>query len=88
MDKQPKDGESIVQIDRPYGGHYAMGMRDYHQKCSFKEVLDFCKECSLLNPDFWWIASKDFPFPDQPERSKREDSEISNYNFITGNADY
>jgi len=75
LDKQPEDGESIIQIDPPYEGHYCIGMRDYYQKCSFKEVLEFYNQ-NELKLDFWWISAIDFPFPDQPERSKREDSSI------------
>lgn len=68
MNKQPKDGESIIQIDNPSKGNYSIGMRNYYQKCSFKEYLDFCKQNNLEIPDFWWISYKDFPFPYQPER--------------------
>lgn len=89
MDEQPKHGESIIHVDKPYEGHYPMGMRKYEQNCSFQDVLDFCKSRDFPYPDFWWICSKDFPFPDQPERSKREDyiewielkNQIPNENF-------
>lgn len=75
MNKQPEHGERIIQIDPPYSDHYCIGMRDYYQKCSFKEVVDYYEKSNLGRPDFWWISAKDFPFPDQPERSKREDHE-------------
>jgi len=76
MDKQPQDGESIIQIDPAYEGHYAMGMRNYVQKCSFDEVVKYYDDGNLGKPDFWWISAKDFPFPDQPKRSKREDVSV------------
>lgn len=65
MQNQPDDGRSIVQIDRPCGGHYSMGMRDYVQGCTWKQYLDWMKQNSLPNPDFWWMYSEDFPFPDK-----------------------
>ncbi len=65
MDKQPFHGQSIIQIDAPYGGHYAMGMRNYYQTCSWDEFLNYNKESDMPNPDFWWIAAEDFPFPDK-----------------------
>jgi hypothetical protein len=68
MDKQPQHGESIVQVDAPYEGHYCMGMRDYYQKCTFEEYLDFCRNSNISFPDFWWVSAKEFPFPNQPER--------------------
>jgi hypothetical protein len=73
MNKQPEHNESIIQIDYPDDGHYTMGMRKYYQIGSFKEYLDFCNNNDLPNPNFWWISSKDFPFPDQPISNKRED---------------
>lgn len=69
MEEQPDHGESIIQIDFPYMGHYCMGMRDYYQVCTFQELLDFCKESEIPNPNFWWISAKDFPFPDKKEAS-------------------
>ncbi len=65
MNKQPKDGDSIVQINPPYDGFYGIGMRDYNQKCSFKELMDFNTLYDIPNPDFWWMLSEDFPFPDK-----------------------
>lgn len=63
MDKQPDDRTSIVQVNRPYEGHYMICMRDYYQECCFDEVLKFCRENEQDYPDFWWVYSKDFPFP-------------------------
>lgn len=65
MDKQPEHGRSVIQIDPPYKGHYCMGMRDYYQNCSFQSVLDSCKMEELPYPNFWWVYSEDFPFPDK-----------------------
>jgi hypothetical protein len=62
-DEQPEDGEYIVQIDPPYKGHYCMGMRQYVQKCSFEEVLNFYQQIGGEGPDFWWIKASEFPFP-------------------------
>jgi len=72
MDKQPQEGESIVQIDPPYEGHYTMRMREYTQNCTWQEVLDFYSKENLSHPNFWWISCKEFPFPDQPERLNPE----------------
>lgn len=69
MDKQPLHGESIIQIDAPYEGHYCMGMRSYDQNCTWEEILQFRKENDLGNPNFWWISAKDFPFPDEDKKS-------------------
>lgn len=66
MDKQPETGRSIIQIDRPYEGHYSMGMRDYYQHCTWAEVLNYCKQEEIPTPDFWWIYKENFPFPDAP----------------------
>lgn len=65
MDKQPDNRESIIHIDRPYKGHYTMGMRNYVQNCTFQDIIDWCKNNDFPLPDFWWISSKDFPFPDK-----------------------
>lgn len=67
MDEQPCDGQMIVQVDAPYEQHYTMGMRKYFQKCSFEEVLNFCKRTNLPNPDFWWIPASEFSFPKHKE---------------------
>jgi hypothetical protein len=66
MDEQPEHGRSIVQIDPLYEGHYAMGQWTYYQTCTFKELLDYNKEYCWPNPDYWWVYSEDFPFPDKP----------------------
>ncbi len=63
MDKQPKNGEVIVQIDTPYEGHYPMGMRRYVQDCSFEDLLDFHRKYLLADPNFHWMLAKNFPFP-------------------------
>ncbi len=65
MEKQPKDGDSIIQINAPYEGIYGIGMRKYNQKCTFKELIDFNRLHDIPNPDFWWMLSEDFPFPDK-----------------------
>ena len=72
LDERPKDGEKIVRINPPYDGHYIMGMEMYKEYLPWDDYLAFCKQNDFL-PDYWWISSCDFPFPDQPERSKRED---------------
>lgn len=63
MEKQPLNGELIVHCDKPYKGHYPIGMREYSQLCSFERVIEFYKEFDLDGPDFWWVTAKDFPFP-------------------------
>ncbi len=63
MNEQPKHGQSIVQIDAPYMGHYNMGMREYCQACTFEEVVNFCIKNDISLPDYWWIATDEFPFP-------------------------
>ncbi len=63
MDCRPEHGRQIIQIDRPYKGHYSMGMRLYHQECTFEEVLKFYSDQGMSNPDFWWMYAEDFPFP-------------------------
>lgn len=68
-DKQPEHEESIIHCDRPYHGHYCLGMRNYYQNCSWQEILDMCDEIKVERPDFWWISAKDFPFPDQEEEN-------------------
>ncbi len=65
MDSQPDHGRSIVQINAPYEGHYSMGMRNYHQICTWQEFLNFCLNDGIGNPDFWWMYPEDFPFPDK-----------------------
>jgi hypothetical protein len=67
MDIQPEHDELIIQIDAPYEGHYSMGMRTYYQKCTWEEMLEYCKHIDIPNPNFWWISAKDFPFPDKKE---------------------
>lgn len=64
MDQQPAHGESIIHLDTPYEGHWNMGMRNYYQRCTFEELLNYGKDNNLPNPDFWWISAKDFPFPE------------------------
>ena len=63
MDEQPAQGEMIVQCEPPFEGHYTMGMRQYHQNCSFDDIIKFHKESDLNPPNFWWVSAKDFPFP-------------------------
>lgn len=66
MDKQPEDDEIIIQVDAPYeDGHRPMGMRKYVQKCTFEEVIEYSRQSFGLDYclNFWWISSKDFPFP-------------------------
>lgn len=64
-ERQPEHGRSIIQIDPPYLGHYTIGMRDYDQRCSWEEILKFCRDSDIPPPDFWWMHSEDFPFPDK-----------------------
>ncbi len=63
MDCQPEHGRSIVQIDAPYEGHYCMRMRDYYQRCTWEEILEYCKKEKIPNPNFSWVYAEDFPFP-------------------------
>lgn len=65
MDCQPDHGKDIIQIDPPYDGHYCMGMRKYDQSCTFEEVINYCKNSGWPEPNFWWIYSNEFPFPDK-----------------------
>lgn len=67
MDKQPEEGRQIIQIDRPYEGHYPIEMRKYVQCASWEDHMQYCESIQLF-PDFWWLYVEDFPFPDQPER--------------------
>lgn len=71
MDKQPEHGESIIQVDPPYKGHYCMGMRDYQQTCTFDELFKYCTDREFCTPNFFWTPAKDFPFPTPhtPEQS-------------------
>lgn len=64
MDSQPDHERSIIHCDPPYQGHYSIGMRDYYQSCSFEEILKYNEKHGWPNPDFWWVYSEDFPFPD------------------------
>ncbi len=64
MQLQPEHGRSIVQVDPSYFGYRSMGMRNYFQNCSFDELLKYCKDSDLKNPDFWWIYFEDFDCPD------------------------
>ena len=62
MDKQPKNGENIIELHPPYEGHYRMGMRQYTSFISWEQYMDFCK-LHNISPDFWWIYANDYPFP-------------------------
>lgn len=84
LDKQPENESIIIQIDAPYESykgdfknHYTMGMRQYKAYCTWEEYMKWC-DINDIHPNFWWLYAKDFSFPNQPERSKRED---------TGNSD-
>ena len=63
LDEQPEHGRRIVQVNPPYEGNYSIGTREYYQKCTFQELLDYYKSNGDYLPDFWWIYEKDFPFP-------------------------
>ena len=65
MDSQPINDREIVQVDRPYEGHYTMGMRKYYMGCTMQEFLKWRTENDLPNPDFWWMYAEDFPWPDK-----------------------
>jgi hypothetical protein len=67
LDKQPQDGEWIIQIEVPYSGYLSMGMRNFSLKCTFQELLDYYRNNELPMPNFWWISAKDFPFPDKDQ---------------------
>ncbi len=69
MDCQPEHGREIIQVDPPYeDGNYCIGMREYGQLCSFEDVLKFCSDNDLPDPNFWWIYIEDFPFPKAPKK--------------------
>jgi hypothetical protein len=70
MDCQPEHGRQIIQIDSPYMGHYPMGMRDYYQRGTFEDLLKYCLDYDIPNPDFWWMYAEDFPFPDKMDLTK------------------
>lgn len=65
MEEQPEHDESIIQIDKPYLGHYSMGMRNYHQLVSFENILKNCEANDWPRPDFWWVRASEFPFPEK-----------------------
>jgi hypothetical protein len=65
LECQPKDRSTIVQIDPPYKGDYAMGMRIYKDLLPWEDYMKWCTENDCM-PNFWWVYAKDFPFPDQP----------------------
>jgi hypothetical protein len=74
MDVQPKDGQRVMQLfcygkDHKGREDCAIGIRDYLQNCTFEAVLNCYKQVGIEDPDFWWIAIEDFPFP------KREDKD-------------
>lgn len=62
-DCQPKDDDLIVHLSPPYKGCFSIGTRNYVQRCTWQEYLDWCKDNNLPTPDFWWIHVKDFPLP-------------------------
>ena len=66
MDKQPEDGEWIVRCEQFYDNFYIFGMRKYESYgCAFEELIKINQESGLKNPDYWWVYSKDFPFPNK-----------------------
>ena len=73
-EKQPKDGEVIVQIFPKCKEHHCIGQVIYKQYCTFDEWINFNRKNGLKEPDFWWISANDFPFPDQPERLSEKTS--------------
>ena len=80
LDKQPENDEVIIQVDSPeprYTGefkkHYSMGMRQYkNYGMPYEDHEKWRKENNLPPSDFWWIAAKDFPFPDKCGTKRHE----------------
>lgn len=70
MDKQPEHMEEIIQCDRPYQGHYTLGMRKYYQTLTFDKFLAESRSLGFNDPDFYWTSAKDFPFPVFKEKDK------------------
>ena len=79
MDKQPEHGAHIVQLDRPFQGHYPIGMRDYYQIGPFEQVVEYYRNNDIPGPDFWWIYAKDFPLPDNPDLVPAEQSDYVSF---------
>lgn len=77
-DRQPKNNEIIIQIDRPYKdfyksdftSHYCISMREYIQYCSWENIINEFKIMQMELPDFWWISAKDFKFPDLETKNR------------------
>lgn len=67
MDEQPKHGESIIQVDASYDGHYPMGMRDFTLYGTWDAYMEEVKRCRIPKPNFWWVPASEFPFPDKGE---------------------
>ena len=65
MLKQPEHEEKIIECHVEGEGYYTLGIRKYFQTCSFDELLKYCLDHDIPNPDFWWISGEDFPFPDR-----------------------
>lgn len=70
FDNQPENGSIIFQLDFPYHEVFSGDFNEYYEM----RITKFYKEAMKDDANFWWIYAKDFPFPDQLERSKREDS--------------
>ena len=64
LENSPEEGESIIQLNPPYLGHSAMGMRTWDcSKDAWKSCLEYYQLQGTDLPNFWWISVKDFPFP-------------------------
>jgi hypothetical protein len=75
QDKQPKKGQKIVKVDPEDSyGHRVMGFVTYSEDYDLVEMKKYYSDYGYTHPEFWWIPYEDFNFPDQPERSKRDDS--------------
>ena len=71
----PKDNEAIIQcFPKGTDDHHPIGEMIYKTfGIDHETYMKGCKELDIV-PDFWWISSKDFSFPDQPERLNPEAS--------------
>lgn len=65
MDKQPENGQYIIQVQRPQEGIYPMCMEKYCPVMPFDDFLDGCYRYELPYPDYWWTLVSEFPFPDK-----------------------
>ena len=74
--KQPENNEWIFRLEGNFEDRYGyrVGFQKFsnHYSC-WEEWVDFYKSINCEPPDFYWVYMKDFPFPDQPERTSEKD---------------